>query len=72
MLGVITSVDGKNNNIDIVGQGCGNGSSGGSHQDLTKILILVVGMKALNDNIRSKSHHHSGNVAPTYCVHLVG
>ena len=69
---MITSVDSENNNIDIVGQGCGSGSSGGTHQDLTKILILVVGMEALNDNIRSKLHHHSGNVTRIYCVHLVG
>ena len=67
---MITSLDSKNNNIDIVGQGCGSGSSGGTHQDLTKILILVVGMEALNDNIRSKLHHHSGNVTRIYCVHL--
>jgi hypothetical protein len=53
MLGVITSVDSENNNIDIVGQGCGSGSSGGTHQDLMNILILVVGMEALNDNIQS-------------------
>ena len=53
MLGVITFVDSENNNIDIVGQGCGSGSSGGTHQGLTNILILVVGMEALNDNIRS-------------------
>jgi len=65
---VLTSEDSGYNNIDIVGQGCGSGSGGGvTRQDLAKVPILVVGMDALNDNIQSKTHHHSGDVTPILC-----
>jgi hypothetical protein len=50
---VITSEDSGYNNIGTVGRGCGSGNGGVTRQDLAKIPILVVGMEALNDNIRS-------------------